>query len=137
MRYKVPQKIDMEDRIVGPLTLTQFLYVMIGGMLIYAFYQAFFLTGRQIIFWLLAAPVGLFSTSMAFLKIQEEPLPRFLIHTLLFFTRAKQRVWMKENTNPIQGKIFIDDKKTTVKPRTDTKIEAKEKIKNITDILDR
>lgn len=136
MRYKVPQKIDMEDRIIGPLTLTQFLYVMIGGMLIYAFYQAFFLTNQQVIFWALSVPVGLFSTSMAFLKVQEEPFPRFLVHALMYLTRAKQRVWMKEETNRVQGKIFIDEKKTTVKAQINTKIEAKEKIKNITDILD-
>ena len=35
MRYKVPQNIDMEDRIVGPLTMVQFVIVMIGGMIVY------------------------------------------------------------------------------------------------------
>ena len=31
MQFKVPQFIDMEDKIVGPLTLKQFAYILGAG----------------------------------------------------------------------------------------------------------
>ena len=30
MLYKVPQKIDLEDKVIGPLTFRQFLYLLAG-----------------------------------------------------------------------------------------------------------
>lgn len=136
MRYKVPQKIDMEDRIVGPLTLAQFLYVMVGGMIAYALYQTVFFT-NPLLFWVLVIPVGIITVSMAFLKIQEEPFPKFLVHTLLYLTRAKQRVWMKDGITQLGGKVFLEEKKTIVKAKIDTKAEAKTKLKSAIDILDK
>ncbi len=136
MRYKVPQKIDMEDRIVGPLTLAQFLYVMIGGMLIYACYQVF-IFDNPIVFWVLSVPIAIITVSMAFLKIQEEPFPKFLIHTLLFLTRAKKRVWMKGDTAQFRGKVFLEEKKTIIKEKIDTKAQAKTKLKSAIDIVDK
>lgn len=93
MRYRVPQNIDMEDRIVGPLTMLQFVYLMVGGMIIYLAYLLFTPTS----FWIIAIPVGLFTLSLAFLKVQDQPFPKFLAATLLFLIRPKARVWAKES----------------------------------------
>ena len=38
-QYKIPQNIDVEDKILGPFTLKQFLYIMVGGILIYVFFN--------------------------------------------------------------------------------------------------
>lgn len=92
MQFKVPQNIDMEDKIVGPLTLLQFVYLMSGGLIIYIALN----TLRNNWFWLIAIPVGLLSLSLAFLKIQDQPFSHFLVSAVLFFVRPKNRVWHKE-----------------------------------------
>ncbi len=92
MRYKVPQNIDMEDRIVGPLTMTQFVYLLVGGMLIYLAWLLLTPTS----FWFVAIPVGFTSLCFAFLKVQDQPLPKFLGAALLYALRPKSRVWQKE-----------------------------------------
>ena len=38
MRFQVPQFIEVEDKIFGPLTLKQFIYVFGGGGLCFVFY---------------------------------------------------------------------------------------------------
>lgn len=82
----------MEDKIIGPLTMAQFLYLMVGGMAIYLMY----LTLIPVAFFSLSIPLGLVTLAFAFLKVQDQPLPKFLAATLLYLVRAKSRVWQKD-----------------------------------------
>lgn len=91
--YKVPQNIDMEDRIVGPLTMLQFVYLLIGGMIIYVSWMTFDFS----LFMVVALPVGFFTLCMAFLKVQDQPFSKFITATLLYLTKPKTRVWQKES----------------------------------------
>lgn len=93
MRYKVPQNIDMEDRIVGPLTMVQFVIVMVGGMLVYLTYTLF----TPGTFWFAAIPIALVTLTLAFVKVNDQPFPKFLAATVLFLVRPKNRVWQKED----------------------------------------
>lgn len=90
-QYKVPQNIDMQDKIIGPLTLIQFIYLMAGGMIIYIFYET--LEGG--IFYLIAFPAGFLALALAFLKVQDQPFSKFLLSLLYFLTRPKKQVWYK------------------------------------------
>lgn len=92
MRYKVPQSIDMQDRIVGPLTLIQFMYVLIGGAICYAFFQLFSLT----IFILLSLPVAILALALAFFKIQDQPFSKFIGAALGYFLKPKNLVWRRQ-----------------------------------------
>lgn len=92
MQFKVPQNIDLEDKIVGPLTLIQFVYLMAGGIIIYISFNVF----SAGIFWLIAIPTALLSLSLAFLKIQDQPFSHFLLAAVLFFVRPAKRIWHKE-----------------------------------------
>ena len=58
MQFQVPQGIDMEDKIVGPLTLIQFLYLLVGGVIDYLLFLN--LKGN-FIFWILALPITIFT----------------------------------------------------------------------------
>lgn len=91
MQYKVPQKIDMEDKIVGPLTLTQFLYLMGGGMIIYIALN----TASVGVFFLISIPVAMISLSLAFLKIQDQPFAKFIVSLLYYFFMPRERIWRK------------------------------------------
>ena len=65
MQFQVPQFIDIEDKIFGPLTAKQFFYLAGGGALIFIMYV--FLQFWLVI--LLGVPVAALSLSLAFLKI--------------------------------------------------------------------
>lgn len=87
----------MEDRIVGPLTMLQFVYLMVGAMIIYVAHTLFITTA----FWFIAVPVGLLSLSMAFLKVNDQPFPKFVAASLLFLVRPKSRIWQKESNDDL------------------------------------
>ncbi len=91
MQFQVPQNIDLEDKIIGPLTLKQFIILLVGGMFDYMFYT-FFSTGLFII---LAIPTTLFTLALVFAKVQEEPFPKFLASLTLFALKPKILTWGK------------------------------------------
>jgi hypothetical protein len=91
MQYQVPQNIDLEDKIIGPLTLKQFLYLLAGGMLDYAWFTFF----DTALFILIAIPTTLFALAMAFARIQDQPFPKFLGSLVIFILRPKILTWGK------------------------------------------
>ena len=95
MQYKVPQNIFMEDRIIGPLTLWQFLYLLFGGLIVYITYQFLYESARGL-FFVIALPVILLALGMAFVKIRDRPLPTFIKNAIAFALSPRARVWHKE-----------------------------------------
>lgn len=95
MQFKVPQNIDLEDKIVGPLTLIQFLYVLAGAIIVYTLFQTLFISSPAL-FWLLSIPIALVSTGLAFVKIQDQPLAHFIVAGIAYLTSPKVRLWLRE-----------------------------------------
>jgi len=92
MQYAVPQFIEIEDKVIGPLTTKQFLYLVAGGVFL-------------LITWALA-DVGLFILlavltfaviiPFAFVKINGRPFEIYLIAAVKFFTSPKVRLWLRD-----------------------------------------
>lgn len=101
IQFQIPQNIDMEDKIVGPLTLTQFLYLLGGGLLIYVLFQSLG-KGYFAVFILLSIPIALTALGLAFLKIQEQSLSHFIVAGIQYLTNPKVRIWHRRtNFQPI------------------------------------
>jgi len=107
-RYKVPQNIDMEDKIIGPLTMIQFVYLLVGGMAVYLMWTFFDIS----LFLITGIPILILTLAMAFLKVQDQPFPKFLASAILFLVKPKARVWAKD---PNASHLSIV-KKTASKP---------------------
>lgn len=97
MQFQVPQNIDLEDKIVGPLTLIQFLYLLSGGVICYLLFLT--LKGSAV-FWVLGIPIALFALALAFLKIQDQPLSYFVKAGLIYLSRPKIRLWQRQGLAP-------------------------------------
>lgn len=92
MKFKVPQKIDIEDKIVGPLTMKQFVYLLVGGMISYTTIKMANIAA--IIF--IGVPVALISLCLAFVKIQDQSFSKFLFSLVLFVIKPRNRAWVKQ-----------------------------------------
>ncbi len=92
MRFEVPQFIDIEDKIFGPLTFKQFIYVAGGGGLCYAVYKFFpiFVAAPLIL-----AIAGL-SYALAFYKLNGQAFITVGQAFLVYLTKNKLYVWKKE-----------------------------------------
>lgn len=109
MRFKVPQNIDMPDRILGPLTMLQFIYAVIGGGLAYVCFMS--LPSPVGIF--LAVIVAILTLAIIFLKVNERPFLVFLLSLIKFISSPKQRVWEKGQNSDIKVEIYKSNKTDT------------------------
>jgi hypothetical protein len=131
MQFKVPQNIDLEDRLVGPLTLIQFLYLLFGGIFIYLLITAL---GFSFLFWILAIPIGLLSLGLAFVKIQDQPLSHFIKAGLVYLGRPKQRVWQRQGEfRPVLKEGPKKKQEVIEAPKRDL---SKSELENLANILD-
>ncbi len=95
MRFQVPQFIDVEDKIFGPLTLKQFIYLAGGAGLSFLLYSRL---GGVIPFFILViiiAPVVVFSLLLAFYKINNKPFIFILESAVKYYASPKLYLWKK------------------------------------------
>src|SRR5690348_6765362 len=93
MQFQVPQFIETEDKIVGPLSLRQFIYVGVGVGIAGVLY---FLL--QTWLWaILAAIIIGFAAAVSFIKIQGRPLIRVLTSGFNFYWKPQTYVWQPEH----------------------------------------
>ena len=92
MRFQVPQFIEVEDKIFGPLTLKQFLYLLGGaGMsfLIYTFIKSVYIDVVLIL------PVAVFALALAFYKVNNKPFINVVEAAFHYYLGDKLYIWKK------------------------------------------
>lgn len=91
MRYLVPQFIDVEDKLFGPLTLRQAVYLAGGlGSAFVCFSWFGFIFGT-----LFGVPVALLSFALAFVRVNERPFWHVVYAALFYFVRGKLYIWKR------------------------------------------
>ena len=100
MRFQVPQFIEVEDKIFGPLTLIQFVYLA-GGI---GFFVALWLVLPIYLAVLLGGPIALFGAALAFYKVNERPFIDVLQSYLEFLLKDKLYIWDKNKKTPVKKK---------------------------------
>lgn len=89
MEYQVPQFIEVEDKIVGPLTLKQFIYIAgAGGLCI-----VFFVYLQIMIAFVFSALVVALAVALAFYKVNGKPFIEILEAGFNYYTGAKLFLW--------------------------------------------
>jgi len=120
----------MQDRILGPLTMLQFVYAVVGGGLAYVT----FMSVPSPFGPFLGILVAMFTLAMVFLKINERPFLHFLLSLFTFMGRPRMRVWQREESG-MNVEIYKNPaKQGTVK--IETKHITKEQIERLAERLD-
>jgi len=94
-QFVVPQFIDVEDKILGPITTRQFAILMITALVMFIIYKILY------IWYALAIDVVLLGMALvvAFVRINGQPFHYFLLNFVQTFRRPPIRVWNKELTD--------------------------------------
>lgn len=99
MEYQVPQFIEVEDHIVGPLTLKQFIYLAGGAGICVVF-----IVYLPLIFGILfALPVAGFAVALAFYKVNGKPFIDVLESATSYYTGSKLFIWKHEDKKVTQA----------------------------------
>ncbi|MCR4283994.1 MAG: PrgI family protein [Parcubacteria group bacterium] len=100
MRFQVPQFTEVEDKIFGPLTLKQFIYLAGGGGISFLFYVIF-------PFWLtiiFATPVVVFVLALAFYKINNQPFIKVVENAINYNSSSRLYLWKKDKPKNVTVK---------------------------------
>lgn len=98
MRYELPQFIDVEDKLFGPLTFKQFIYLLGGGAICYICYTLFPLSIA--IFFMV--PVGILSAALAFYKLNTRPFIEVLQNFVSYTLRPKSFLWKRDTNQKVE-----------------------------------
>ncbi len=92
MQYAVPQFIEIEDKVVGPLSVKQFAYVLGGGLFLVAM-SSIVDTGLLIFLGVIVAAIVV---PLAFVKINGREMPKVVVSLFNFATKPQVRLWAKD-----------------------------------------
>lgn len=105
MEYQVPQFIEVEDKIIGPLTIKQFIYLAgaAGLCVVFFFYLPF------IVAILLGLPVVALGGSLAFYKVNGKPFIEVLEAGFNYYTGAKFFLWKHKGATEAETQTAAQD----------------------------
>ena len=92
MEYQVPQFIDVQDKIFGPFTLKQFIFLA-GGIGVCV---VIFLYLPLVIAIIVAAPIGAFTAALAFYRMNGKSFMDILESGFNYYTKGRLYLWKKD-----------------------------------------
>jgi len=136
MQYKVPQDVQREDTIIGPLTLKQMGILGIGGGTAYAVYISLAKTYFMEIWLPPVVLIVLITLAFAFLKPLNLPFYEYLMNLIEYNVLAKKRIWIQGTGLPFfppfdKNKKKKEEKQTKIKEQT-----KKQSLEELSKIMD-
>ena len=130
--YKVPQDVEAEDKLLGPFTFRQFIYLLVsaGGIaVIFGLFQIFPLLA------IIPIPVVLFFLVLALPLKKDQPMEVYLASIISFYLKPSIRLWMsgqKESTIKITAPKIIEKPRA----RNITEEEASTRLSFLSNLVD-
>ena len=95
-QFQVPQFIEIEDKIVGPLTLRQFLYLAAAGILSFLL----FFVLQTWLWFIVAALFGSTAAIFAFAKYNGRPISTLVKSAFSYLWQPKFYLWQRTEAAP-------------------------------------
>ena len=115
----------MQDRIIGPLTMVQFVYAVVGFGLCYVIFSSI----PAPISYVLIMPIAIFVICLDFVKINERPFLDFFLAAIAFMGAPKQRVWHQGDDSDLSIEIYKVEKQSG--PKIQHKVVTHEQIQGV------
>lgn len=88
-QFQVPQFIEVEDKIFGPLTIKQFIYVAGGAGLSFVLWK----TLPQLFALPFIGVVGALAVALAFFRVNDRPFVVVLESAFMYITHSRLYLW--------------------------------------------
>jgi hypothetical protein len=95
MEYQVPQFIEVEDKIFGPFTLKQFIYLAGGAGLSVVI---FLYIHPLLLAIVLIAPIAGLALALAFYRVNNKPFIEVLEAGFNYYTKGHLYLWKKDKS---------------------------------------
>ena len=131
-QYKVPQDVEADDKLIGPFSFRQFVYLLIAAGLVAVGVALFQIFPLLIIIPLI--PALLFVVLALPLK-KDQPMETYLAALILYYIKPRTRVWtpgQRESTILITAPKIVED----VRTRDISEEEATHRLSFLANIVD-
>ncbi|MEO5690735.1 MAG: PrgI family protein, partial [Candidatus Saccharimonadales bacterium] len=91
--YKVPQDVEADDKLIGPFSFRQFIYIIVACL---AGGAAWFLSQIFIGLIIIPLPVILLFGALALPLRKDQPMEIYLVAMVRFFLKPRIRLWQPE-----------------------------------------
>ena len=120
MQFKVPQFIDIEDKVVGPFTFKQFLYLAGGAGLTYLSIKLL-----PLIVAFVVAPLCIaLALALTFYKYNDKPFINVLESFIRYYLRSRLYLWHKQDPKAPQKAMPEAIAATTRGTLTESKLKT-------------
>lgn len=131
-QYKVPQDVEAEDKILGPYTLKQFIYAVIG--VAYGFLSFRILFGTvPVLFFIVGVPPTVLFLMLGLYRRKDQPFEALFLALVAFWTKPRLRLWLKEPITEV-FKIVQPPLKEDVTQKTPG--EVRSQLEHVAHIID-
>lgn len=123
MQFKVPQDVQREDRIVGPLTLKQLIICGIGGSIAYAIYVQL---GKNYTLITSLPPtiiIAGITLVFAFARPLDLSFTQWLLRWIEFAIVPRERLWVQGSSDPLPLVLAAPKKPTKEEKKAEQKAE--------------
>lgn len=110
-QFVVPQFIDVENKIFGPITVRQFVILLVAALFIFIAYKLADFT----LFILETVVIILIFGLFAFFKVNGQPLHYFMLNFTSTLAKPKLKVWQRTASRD-EEIVQTPEKTTDVKP---------------------
>jgi PrgI family protein len=132
--YKIPQNVELEDKILGPFTLKQFLYLLAGGLVTFVNFSTVYTVSQGAFFattfftWVIVA-------AFVFIKPYDQPFAKFITSFISFSTRPSRRAWKRL---PTLAEIKLEDHQAPPKvvKQEPSEEEVRSKLSRLAHVID-
>lgn len=130
--YKVPQDVEADDKLIGPFSFRQFIYLIIVAL---AGLAAWGLSQLFIPLVIIPLPVILLFGALALPLRKDQPMEIYLAALVSFYLKPRKRLWQADG---IQSLIEVTAPKTVEARRTKdlSQDEAQKRLSYLADIVD-
>lgn len=90
-QFVVPQFIDVEDKIFGPITTRQFVIMLSAALLLFIIFKL----ADTALFIFFLALIGGFALILSFVKINGQAFHYFILNIIQTVRRPSRRIWQK------------------------------------------
>ena len=127
MRFQVPQFIEHEAKVIGPLTFRQFIYLGVPAAIGFFFY---FVAPFSVFVVITIVTVGI-GAMLAFLKAGGRSLPGFLVGAVGFLVKPKHYTWKKGGGAEQTQQVTYKQPEQSARPEENLKLQQNSKIKTL------
>lgn len=130
--YKVPQDVEAEDKLVGPFTFRQFIFLIVASISLFLTIQLFRLNPFLS---LITLPVFIIFAILGLYRRPDQPAEIYLLALLRFYLKPHRRIWDQEG---IMETVHITAPKRIERQYTDglTQREVRSRLNTLASVMD-